>query len=239
MSARTSVWIRRDFALLAGLALVAVALAPPLAAWAHHDLRGHMVQHLLLGMFAPLALVLGAPLTRLLRVLPPVAARALVRALHSAPGRLWTHPFFALLLNTGGMYLLYLSPLYAASLHDPALHYFVHFHFLAAGYLFSWAVLAWPDASPRSPGLRVRLAALFLSMALHGLLAKLMYGYRWPRGAAHDAAEIEAAAQLMYYGGDLAELLLAAALFARWYVTTGERPRAVTVGAPAWVRRWQ
>jgi putative membrane protein len=34
---------------------------------------------------------------------------------------------------------------------------------------------------------------------------------------AHDLDGMRAAAQLMYYGGDLAELALAVALFATWF----------------------
>lgn len=41
-----------------------------------------------------------------------------------------------------------------------------------------------------------------------------MYGYPWPRHTPHSTEEICAAARLMYYGGDLAEVLLAVALFA-------------------------
>lgn len=53
-------------------------------------------------------------------------------------------------------------------------------------------------------------------MGSHALLAKLMYGRGWPRGTPHSLAEIQQAAQWMYYGGDLTEVLLAAALFASW-----------------------
>ncbi len=36
-------------------------MLPPIAPFAHTDFRGHMAQHMLIGMYAPLALVLGAP----------------------------------------------------------------------------------------------------------------------------------------------------------------------------------
>ncbi|MCH2342629.1 MAG: cytochrome c oxidase assembly protein [Pseudomonas sp.] len=44
-----------------GCGLLVVAFSPPMVEWGHSDLRGHMAQHLLLGMFAPIALMLGAP----------------------------------------------------------------------------------------------------------------------------------------------------------------------------------
>ena len=215
---RWSGW--RSLSFLCGIALLALALAPPIAHWAHHDLRGHMIQHLLLGMLAPLALVLGAPGTLLLRSLPHRAARGLVGFLALRPVHMLIHPLSALLFNIGGMYLLYLTPLYAASLHSPALHALVHLHFLIAGYLFCWAIVG-PDPTPRRPGLRLRLAVLFLGGAAHAVLGKLMYAYGWPRGTPHDLEQIEAAAQWMYYGGDLAELLLAIAFFTLWFRSSG------------------
>src|SRR5690606_1747164 len=131
---------RRTAAFLTGMALVGLALLPPLASRADADLRGHTIQHLLLGMFAPIGLMLGAPLTLLLRALPVAAARAVVRVLHSLPIRALTHPATALVLNVGGMAVLYLTPLYAALGADPLLHAAVHFHFLAAGYVFAWSI---------------------------------------------------------------------------------------------------
>ncbi|MGQ4878935.1 cytochrome c oxidase assembly protein [Billgrantia sp. LNSP4103-1] len=213
-----------------GSLLIATALAPPVMAWAHHDLRGHMALHLVMGMLAPLAWVLAAPVTLTLRRLPNAAARRLVTVLQSLPIRFVAHPISALLLNIGGMYVLYLTPLYAASLHSTVLHYWVHLHFLVAGYLFCWAVLAGPDASPHRLSLRLRLGVLFVAMASHAVLGKLMYGYLWPRGTGHVVQEIQAAAQWMYYGGDLAELLLAAALMAAWLRASRARRNTLLPG---------
>jgi len=207
---------RRCAGFALGVALMALAFAPPVAHFAHHDLRGHMLQHLLLGMFAPLPLTLGMPGSLLLRSLPAAAARAVVTMLAWRPVRLLIHPVTALALDMGGMYLLYLTPLYALSLERPPLHALMHVHFVVSGYLFTWAV-AGCDPAPHRPGLRLRLTVLFLGTAAHAILAKLMYAFHWPRGTPHSLEEIQAAAQWMYYGGDLAELLLAVAFFALWF----------------------
>ena len=222
----------RTTAFVAGVGLLAVAAAPPVAAWAHGDLRGHMVQHLLVGMLAPLGLVLGAPVTLALRTLPVRSARRVTRLLRSGAVRVVSHPAAAALLNVGGMYALYLTPLYAATLHAPGLHLAVHAHFLLAGVVFTWAVLAGPDPAPHPAPFRTRLGVLTLAIGAHAVLGKLMYGYGWPRGVA-GAAEVEAAAQVMYYGGDLAEGLLAVALFARWYRAGRRAPRDVGGGVAA------
>ena len=70
--ARWSCWRTGSF--LTGAGMLGLATSPTLEALAHGDARGHMAQHLLLGMYAPLALVLGAPVTLLL-VSVPVAGR--------------------------------------------------------------------------------------------------------------------------------------------------------------------
>ena len=221
----------RSAAFAAGAGLVALAVSPPVVAFAHHDLRGHMMQHLLIGMLAPLGLVLGAPVTLALRTLSVPAARRVTRVLRSRPVQALAHPATAAVLNVGGMYALYLTPLYAATLAEPALHHLVHVHFLAAGYLFSWSVLAGPDPAPHPPSRWVRLGVLFASMGAHAVLGKLMYGFLWPRGVPYGADEIRDAAQIMYYGGDLAEVLLVVALFAGWY--RARRPRRPALAARA------
>ncbi|NJB84349.1 putative membrane protein [Lewinella marina] len=215
---RSDGWRAASF--LLGLVLVGTALLPEVARWAHHDLRGHMVQHLLIGMFAPLFLVLGQPVTLALRALPVRLARRVTAVFRYRGVALLTHPVTALLLNIGGMYLLYLTPLYAFVVHAPHLHHLLHFHFLAAGYLFTWSVIG-EDPVPRRPRLRLRVIVLFLSVALHATLSKVMYAYLYPRGGIHSAEEIRAAAKLMYYWGDLSELLLIIAVFALWYRKRG------------------
>lgn len=226
-----SAW--RTVSWIGGVGLLILALTPPLTNNAHHDMGAHMLQHLLIGMFAPLGLALAAPVTLLLRTLPVPVARRTARLLRARPLAWLSHPVVALLLNTGGMYLFYLTPLYALSMSSPALHGAVLIHFLAAGYLFTWAI-AGPDPGPHRPPWRDRLIVLFLAMAAHATLAKLMYAYGWPQGAMDTEAALRDAAQLMYYGGDLAELLLAIALFSAtgwraYSLRPGERsPRPVS-----------
>lgn len=216
-----SLWRLASFSL--GCALVVLALSPAMVEWGHSDFRGHTVQHLLLGMFAPIALMLGAPGTLLLRSVSVANARRLIALAGTLPARCLIHPFTALLLNIGALYVLYFTPLYQLSFSEPLLHVLLNLHFVLAGYLFSWSI-AGPDPAPHRPGLRTRLAVLFVAVAAHSIMSKLMYAYGFPRDAGHSLTEIEVASQLMYYGGDLAELLLAVVLFAVWFRSPA-RPR--------------
>ncbi|MEW2805866.1 cytochrome c oxidase assembly protein [Streptomyces massasporeus] len=199
---------------LGGILLLGVALLPPVAPFAHQDFRGHMVQHLLIGMYAPLALVLAAPVTLLLRTLPASGGRRLTAVLHSPPARVISHPAVGLALSVGSLVVLYFTPLYNAITADPAAHWLLHAHFLLSGCLFAHAI-AGPDPAPARPGVRARLVYLGVAIAAHAVISQLMYGGFWVDIHA-PVDQVQGGAEIMYYGGDLAELLLAAALVATW-----------------------
>ncbi|GAA2594712.1 cytochrome c oxidase assembly protein [Actinomadura fulvescens] len=204
----------RTAAFTAGALCLAVALAPPVAGSAHGDFRAHMVQHLLIGMYAPLGLVLGAPVTLALRTLDARAGRRVTGFLNLPPVHVLAHPLAALLLSAGGLYVLYATPLYAAAAANPLLHQLVHLHFLLSGCLFAWAV-AGPDPAPRRPPVPFRLVVLGIAIAAHATLAQLLYAGAFAALPA-DADQMRGAAEIMYYGGDIAELLLAFALVTTW-----------------------
>ncbi|MDJ0344906.1 cytochrome c oxidase assembly protein [Streptomyces sp. H10-C2] len=225
----------RTVSFLSGSAVLAGALLPPVAPFAHADFRGHMLQHMLIGMYAPLALVLGAPITLLLRTLPAARARRLAGLLHSRPLRVVAHPVMALMLSTGTLAVLYYTPLFNATMDRPVLHWLMHAHFLLSGCLFVW-VIAGPDPAPARPGVPARLVVLGVAVAAHATISQLMYG-----GFLIDVhapiPQLRGGAEIMYYGGDIAELLLAAALVATWRPARHRqrpavRPAAASVANP-------
>jgi len=206
--------VSRTLMLLVGTGLLGVALSPGFDRYADRDFGGHMAQHLLLGMVAPLAIVLSAPVTLLLRQLPHRHARRLGRLLHGRVVRLLSHPVPALLLSSGGLVVLYFTPLFAVTERDPLAHAAVHGHVLAAGLLFAWAI-AGPDPAPGRASVRVRLVVLGAAIAIHSAVAQLIYAGVLVQ-VREPVAEMRAAGSLMYFGGDIAELMLAVALLATW-----------------------
>ncbi|MEU6128734.1 cytochrome c oxidase assembly protein [Saccharopolyspora sp. NPDC047091] len=213
-------WCRwRTACFATGLGVLAVALLPPVASFAGGDFRGNVVQHLLIGMYAPLGLALGAPVTLLLRTAPPWFGRRLTAVLRSGPVRVLNRPEVALLLSAGGLVLLYTTPLHEVGEH-PVGHWLLFAHFLLAGYLFVH-VIAGPDPAPDRPPVRVRLVFLGCAIAVHAIIAQLMYG-GWT-AVQGPAVEVRGGAELLYYAGDVAQLLLAAVLVATWQP---ERTRA-------------
>jgi putative membrane protein len=212
--ARTAAWA-------AGGLLGAAAVSPPLDLLATTDPRAHMTQHLLLGMYAPLGLVLGTPVTLLLGSASPAGRRRASRVLRSRPVHVLSRPAVAAVLDVGAPFVLHLTTPGGAVLADPVGRRLVLVHFLAAGCLFTWSV-AGSDPAPRRPGIVGRVVVLVGAAGAHAFLAKLLYA-RAVEASAHSAVAHHAderaaeAARWMYYGGDGAELLLAVVLFATWY----------------------
>src|SRR4030095_6428184 len=136
---------------LAGLALVYLAIASPLDAFAALLLQVHMLQHLLLMVVAPPLLLLGAPPVALLRGVPARIAKD-VRGPFLAWPALWrvahwlTHPavcWWALVLAT---WLWHVPALYQLALRHPVWHAGAHATLLGAPLLFLWPVVQpWPS----------------------------------------------------------------------------------------------
>jgi putative membrane protein len=212
----------RATALVGGVACVAAAVLPPLGD--HDDVfEVHVAQHLLLAMAAPALLALSAPVTLALRALPRRPRRVLLRAVQSAPVAVLTTPAVALLLDVGGLVLLYTTGTYALTLRHEWLHALVHLHLLLSGCLLAWVVLG-VDARPRRPGFGVRLGTLVIAAAAHDTVSKLLYARDLPAGGG-TTADRQVGAELMYYGGTVVELLTAVALMAQWYGATGRAHR--------------
>jgi putative membrane protein len=207
----------RDGLWCAGVATASAALCGPVAA--RPGFPAHMTGHVLLGMAAPLLLASAAPMTLLLRTLPVDLARGLTALLRSPPVRVLTHPVTAATLDAGGLWVVYTTGLYAAAAHHGGLHLLVHAHVFAAGYLFTVAVVG-VDPMPHRPSRILRAVVLLAFLAAHGILAKYLYAHP-PLGV--PGGEARAGSEIMYYGGDLVDLVLLIVFCRQWYRATAPR----------------
>jgi putative membrane protein len=216
--------VRRTLSWCAGLLAAAIAVS----GGGRSDFTAHMTDHLLLGMAAPVLLVLAAPITLGLRALPVARARRLSRFLKTWPLRFLTYPVTAAVLDAGGLWALYTTGIYSRMTDHAWLHVLVSVHTLVAGYLFTAAVIG-VDPAPHRPGPRFRSLVLITFLAAHDILAKFLYAHP-PAGVA--VAQAQAGAQLMYYGGDLLDLLLITILCRQWY--TAAAPESSRAQRRAW-----
>ncbi|MEV6959592.1 cytochrome c oxidase assembly protein [Streptomyces sp. NPDC051207] len=219
---RGDAWSRwRDVSFTAGGVGTAWASGGPVTG---APFTGHMIQHLVVGMAAPLLFVVARPLTLALRALGPGRARrGLLAVARSRPVGWLVLPPLAALLNVGGLWLLYRTELFAATRHQPLLHGVVHAHMLAAGLVFTFAVCQL-DPVRRRWGVAVRGATLLAAGAAHAVLARTLYALP-PPGTGFTPADLHSGARWMYYGGDVVDAALAVVLGVGWY-TAGGRARA-------------
>ncbi len=215
---RGDTWSRwRDVSFVAGCSALTYVAMGPLPGG---PFTAHVTQHVVVAMAAPLLLVLARPLTLALRALSPGRPRrALLAVAHSRIAAVAVFPPLAALLDVGGLWLLYRTPLFAATDHRPLVHAVVHVHVLAAGLLFTFAVCQVDPVRRRwSPAWRG--LALAGAGAAHAVLAKALYAAPPPH-AVFATADLHAGAQLMYYAGDVVEVVLAAVIAVQWYRATG------------------
>ena len=231
-SVRAAHWpARRTVLFVLGIALALVTVLGPLPALAHADFTWLALSHVVAGMLSPLLLVLSRPLTLALRVMDKGPARRTVRILRSPPARFLAHPVTAAVLNFGGMYLMFRTPLFEAMRTYTPVHWLVTFHVVAAGYLWTAAPIG-RDPNPHRAGLRLRAGVLVLTAAAHNILAKSLYAQP-PAGI--PSREAEAGAIAMYYAGGAVELAVMIVFCLQWYrrSTPREPSPAAEVPSPA------
>ncbi|GGH88808.1 putative membrane protein [Pullulanibacillus pueri] len=193
----------------------------PIAHLAHKDFTAHMLGHLLVGMLAPLFIVLSAPMTLVLRILPVKTARRLSRFLRSWPLGLLTDPFFTSLLNVGGLWFLYTTGFYSLMYQSILLHIFIHLHIFISGYLFTASII-YIDPTSHRRSFMYRAIACLIALSGHEVLSKYIYIHP-PVGVA--TAEAEMGGMLMYYGGDVIDVILIFILCLQWYNASKSKGR--------------
>ncbi len=173
--AQGPVWPRRRIVFFtSGLLVVAGALTGPLSTYASLFLSVHMGQHMLLQMVAPPLLLLGAPITLLLRSDPPwVRRQAVLSVLRSRTMKVVTHPVTTFAAFAGSLVLTHLSPFYEATLTNEPVHVLEHILFLGTGLLF-WLQVVDADPLPHRQGAPARLLYLFLAMPVMALVGSVL-----------------------------------------------------------------
>ncbi len=172
--------VGRTVSWLAGCAALVFATGSGVRAYGSAMFSIHMVEHMTLNMFVPVLLVLGAPVTLALRVLPSAAPGAppgprewIVRAVHSPFTAFLSNPITAFVLFVGSLYAVYFTPLFDTLVQYHWGHELMSVHFLITGYLFYWGIIG-VDPGPRRLPFIGRLALLFATMPFHAFFGIAM-----------------------------------------------------------------
>jgi putative copper resistance protein D len=169
--------VGRTIAFALGIAATNFATSGGLGLYAQFSFSYHMMSHMVLGMIAPIGLVLGAPMTLALRTLPQGrnsdergVRGSLLAALHSKIGVIYTNPIVALAIFDGSLFALYFTDLFAVLMQSHVGHLFMSLHFLAAGFLFFFIIIG-VDPNPRRVHHLVQIVILFAAMSIHAFFS--------------------------------------------------------------------
>ncbi|MSO28897.1 MAG: hypothetical protein EXQ75_03960 [Candidatus Planktophila sp.] len=169
--------VGRTVAFALGISAVDYATSGGLGVYAKFSFEYHMIAHMVLGMIAPIGIVLGAPITLALRTLPQGRTDeergvrgTVIALLHSKPAALLTNPVVILALFDGSLFALYMTPLFGNMMQSHLGHLVMTLHFLLAGILFFHVIIG-IDPNPRKVPYIVRIVILFAAMSIHAFFA--------------------------------------------------------------------
>jgi cytochrome c oxidase assembly factor CtaG/putative copper export protein len=169
--------IGRTISFALGISAIDFATSGGLGVYAHFAFSWHMVAHMVLGMIAPIGIVLGAPITLALRTLPQsrdgqeLGVRGLlIKALHSRYARVITNPVVALAIFDGSLFALYFTSLFGGMMQSHQGHLFMSIHFILTGILF-FHVIVGVDPNPRKVPHIIRIVILFAAMSIHAFFS--------------------------------------------------------------------
>jgi cytochrome c oxidase assembly factor CtaG len=144
--------------------VLAIALSPPVDDLSDHLLVAHMAEHLLIGDFAALLIVLG--------LTGPLLA-PLLRVRWISRLRVLTHPVVAVVVWAVNFYVWHVPVLYQAALRHDAIHALEHATFLAFG-IAVWMALLGPLPKPQWFGNAARLVYIIVVRLAGTVLANVM-----------------------------------------------------------------
>lgn len=178
LSRRGVKWpVGRTIAFAIGISAVDFATSGGLGLYSRFAFSNHMMSHMVLGMIAPIGIVLGAPLTLALRTLPKGRNESeqgirgtLIVVLHSRFSRVLTNPVSALAIFNGSLFALYFTPLFGNLMQGHVGHFLMSLHFLLAGILF-FQVLIGVDPLPRKIPHLVKIIVIFAAMSIHAFFS--------------------------------------------------------------------
>ena len=230
-------WHKISF--FSGLLVIFLALQSPIDPLAEHYFFIHQIQHLMLRMLGPLLVLLGAPLTPMLRGLPlwllQGGVRTVVRSARVRRGYYYlTNPVVAVMVFLSVLYFWQVPLLHDAAVRNDYVHEVMHGTMLFSGFLFWWLVI---DPKPHRSRLHYGLRVLYLGLIVlpNTLLGA---GITFSRGLLYASyAEVEQPFVLdaiidqqlgglfLWVIGDMMSIIAAGIVMVMWYQREQEQDR--------------
>lgn len=215
-----------------GLAILFLTLESPLDEMADHAFWIHQIQHLLLRMVGPILIMLGAPVTPILRGLPMSVRQKVVRPIvrdrrvRAVYGFLTNH-VVASVLFIGTLYFWQLPSMHDEAILNNTVHnYGMHLSMFLTGMIFWWIII---DPKPRRARLHYGARAILLGMVTfpNTLLGVIITFSRSNLYTAYDqlgrlwhltpTVDQQIGGILLWIPGDMMSVATAAIVWSMWY----------------------
>lgn len=224
---------RRTFSWVLGCLSLLVATSSGIGAYGYAMFSLHMITHMALNMVVPVLLVLGAPMTLLLRVVPATGRgelrglrEGLLEVLHSRASAVLAHPGFSIPVFVVTLYGLYFTSLFEDLISYHWGHVLMNVHFLIVGYLFYWAIIGIDPGPRRLPHLG-RLGMLFAIMPFHAFFGVVVMSTASVIGGRFYtnlqlpwgidlSADQHAGGGIAWVAGEVPVLIVVGALLSQW-----------------------
>lgn len=210
-----------------GLAVIFIGVSSTLGVYDRALFLIPAIQHMILQMIAPVGLVLGAPTSLALRALPRRGRRILLAVLHTRWARFVTHPAIAFALFAITQFAFYYTALYELSLTNVWVHDIMHWHFVAVGFLFYWALLGIDPSTHRvrfsfKMLLVVGLGPLHILLGIPIMMSKSLFAADFYLALARDWGPAPLADQhiggaILWGFGDVSAIALIGAFVVQWF----------------------
>ncbi len=237
-------WQKASF--LFGLFLIFFALQSPLDPLSDHLLSFHQAQHFILRMLAPMFILLGAPLTPMLRGLPGWARQGVIRPLARShyvrqAYKLLTNPIFTVAFFLGSLYLWQFPGAFNLSLRNDEVHALMHLTMTTSGFLFWWVII---DPPPHRSRLHYGLRVLYLGLIVlpntllgaaitfsSGLIYEAYAEVTQPYGLSLMTDQ-QLGGLMLWVPGDMMSIVAAGIVMIMWYQREEAQHRAESPARP-------
>ena len=225
-----NIWQKASF--FAGILVLFFALQSPMEPLAEHYFSIHQVQHLLVRMVGPLLILLGAPLTPMLRGMPPWLRQNVIRRIVREPAARWvyvkiTNPVFTVVTFLALLYFWQAPGPHDLAVHNDWVHELMHGTMLISGFLFWWIVI---DPKPHRSRLHYGLRVLYLGLIVlpntllgaaivfqEGLIYSAYQELPRPwEGFSHQSDQI-LGGLMLWVPGDMMSIIAAGIVMFMWY----------------------
>ena len=225
-----SAWQKASF--VAGIFVLFAALQSPIEPLAEHYFSIHQAQHLMVRMIGPLLILLGAPLTPMLRGMPVWLRRGVVRRIvrrrvaHWLYGKI-TSPVFTILAFLGLLFFWQIPGPHDLAVQNDLIHEVMHATMLTSGFLFWWVVI---DPKPRQSRLHYGLRILYLGLIVlpntllgaaitfqEGLIYSAYQALPQPWEGMTHITDQQLGGLMLWVPGDMMSVISAGIVMMMWY----------------------